>query len=327
MNQNVSIAHEYETDPPPFGHQLRDYFDHVRNDDNAHRRHVIIAVIMGIALLAFEIFNFDTTRFALSSLIGDPTFVGVGWATILAIAFCSIDFAGLIRLFTPDNGEEQPREVWYLMGAWILGATMNAVMTWWAVSLTLLSHDFGNEILSRETLLTAVPIFVAVLVWLTRILFIGALTVTGEQLLEYRRSQTGFEVPQRRVSRPQRRQQPVEPVQARLKERGPNEQSAYRRRQMQQQQVVEVVPQQPVQRVAQQPARRAPEPLIEQPIVVKRPNATKPKPRVQPKPRVVERKGVRKPQPSAKPKVNRPATPAPKSGGLRPRTRGLEVKN
>ena len=53
------------------------------------------------------------------------------------------------------------------MGAWLLGATMNAVMTWWAVSLTLLSHDFGNEVLGRETLLKLVPVFVAALVCLT----------------------------------------------------------------------------------------------------------------------------------------------------------------
>ncbi|MCB9006283.1 MAG: hypothetical protein H6656_02705 [Ardenticatenaceae bacterium] len=43
------------------------------------------------------------------------------------------------------------------MGAWLLGATMNAVMTWWAISLTLLTHDFGNEVLSREQLLRWVP--------------------------------------------------------------------------------------------------------------------------------------------------------------------------
>jgi hypothetical protein len=54
-------------------------------------------------------------------------------------------------------------------------------MTWWAVSLTLLNHEFGNEVLSRAQLLQVVPIFVAVLVWLTRILFIGALSVAGEQ--------------------------------------------------------------------------------------------------------------------------------------------------
>lgn len=148
----------------------------------SNQRALFIGVILFVALMAFELFNFDTTQFALANLLGDVRFLGIGWATILAIAFCSIDFAGLFRLFTPTRSGES-REVWYLMGAWLIGASMNAVMTWWAVSLTLLNHDLGNEVLSREQLLRYVPIFVAVLVWLTRILFIGAFSVTGEQLL------------------------------------------------------------------------------------------------------------------------------------------------
>lgn len=146
-------------------------------------RRTAIALILLVALLAFEIFNFDTTRYALSNLLGPVSFLGMRWAAILAIAFCAIDFAGLVRMFTPDIDGEQPKEVWYLMGAWLLGATMNAIMTWWAVSLTLLNHEFGNEVLSRAQLLQVVPIFVATLVWLTRILFIGALTATGNHLL------------------------------------------------------------------------------------------------------------------------------------------------
>ena len=143
----------------------------------------IMGVILVMALLAFELFNFDTTRYALSNLLGDVRFAGVSWAAILAIAFCAIDFAGLARLFTPERGAKEPTAVWYLMGAWLLGATMNAIMTWWAISLTLLTHDFGNEVLSREQLLRWVPFFVATLVWLTRILFIGAISVAGEYML------------------------------------------------------------------------------------------------------------------------------------------------
>ena len=148
------------------------------------QRKTVIGIIMVIALLSFEMFNFDTTRYALQNLLGDVRFLGIHWAAILAIAFCAIDFAGLARLFTPQQGFEEPKAVWYLMGAWLLGATMNAIMTWWAVSLTLLSHDFGNEILSRVELLQIVPIFVASLVWLTRILFIGAFSVAGEHLFD-----------------------------------------------------------------------------------------------------------------------------------------------
>jgi hypothetical protein len=146
-------------------------------------RHFLLGLILVFALLAFEMFNFDTTRYALESLLGDIRFAGIAWATILAIAFCAIDFAGLGRLFTPEKGMNEPKEIWYLTGAWLLGATMNAVMTWWAVSTVLLGHELGNEILSREQLLRIVPVFVAILVWLTRILFIGAVTMAGERLL------------------------------------------------------------------------------------------------------------------------------------------------
>lgn len=142
-------------------------------------RQILIGLLLLVALLAFEIFNFDTTRYALEDFLGETSFLTIRWATILAVAFCAIDFAGLAYLFGADHAKGQSREVWYLMGAWLLGATMNALMTWWAVSITLLSHELGNEVMSRSDLLQIVPIFVAVLVWLTRILFIGAFSVAG----------------------------------------------------------------------------------------------------------------------------------------------------
>ncbi len=157
---------------------------HSFNFNIAWPRKLIVGTILLIALVAFEIFNFDTTRYALESLLGDANFMGLEWALVLAIAFCAIDFAGLTRLFTPEQGQDEPRAVWYLMGAWLLGATMNAMMTWWAVNLTLLNHELGNEVLSRGELLRFVPLFVAILVWLTRILFIGAFAIAGDHLFD-----------------------------------------------------------------------------------------------------------------------------------------------
>ena len=151
---------------------------------SAKTRYSLIGIILALALFSFEIFNFDTTQYALTDLMGEVRFANIKWATILAIAFCGIDFAGLLRVFTPDDGDDTPSEVWYLMAAWLLGATMNAVMTWYAVSLTLANHHIGNEILNEAQLLRIVPIFVAFLVWLTRILFIGALTVAGNRILD-----------------------------------------------------------------------------------------------------------------------------------------------
>ena len=166
--------------------------------------HFILGALFAIALLAFELFNFDTTRFALNNLFGDEHVFGLGWATVLAIAFCTIDFAGLLRLFLPDGRHGTPAEVWYLMGAWLLGATLNAIMTCWAVALTLLDQPLGNEIMDREMLLTYVPIFVACLVWLTRILFIGSLSVTSEYLFltSDEPKELAKKLPQRPVRRP-----------------------------------------------------------------------------------------------------------------------------
>lgn len=147
------------------------------------QRGMAFGVIIISALLAFEIFNYSTTEFALADLLGGLSFMGVGWSTILAIAFCGIDFAGIARLFTPEEGADEPSEVWYLFGAWLLAATMNAMLTWWGISIAILNHEtLGNAVVERTTLLRVVPIFVAVLVWLIRVLIIGTFSVAGDRL-------------------------------------------------------------------------------------------------------------------------------------------------
>jgi hypothetical protein len=147
------------------------------------RRGLAFGAIIIAALIAFEIFNFSTTDYALGDLLGDLKFAGVRWSTILALAFCGIDFAGIARLFTPEENSTEITEVWYLFGAWLLAATMNAMLTWWGVSLAIINHSsLGGSVIARETLLRAVPIFVAVMVWLIRVLIIGTFSVAGERL-------------------------------------------------------------------------------------------------------------------------------------------------
>lgn len=142
-----------------------------------------VGVLLVVALFAFELFNYDTTRFALDSLLAGVAFGALAWSEILAIAFCAIDFAGLAHLFTIGRQKTIGSETLFLLGAWLLGATLNALMTWWAVTLQLIAHPLaGNEVVTHAQLLRLVPVFVAVLVWLTRILFIGALSIAGDQL-------------------------------------------------------------------------------------------------------------------------------------------------
>lgn len=136
------------------------------------------------ALFAFEVFNFSTTQFALRDVLGDLTFAGFRWATILAIAFCGIDFAGIARIFTPEQGPDEPKEVYYLFGAWFLAAAFNAILTWWGVSVAIVSHNSasGGAVISTATMTKIVPIFVAAMILLVRVLIIGTFSLAGDRL-------------------------------------------------------------------------------------------------------------------------------------------------
>ena len=136
------------------------------------------------ALIAFEIFNYSTTDHALSDLLGNLTFAGIPWSTMLALAFCGIDFAGIARLFTPEQGADEPKEVWYLFGAWLLAATMNAILTWWGVSMAVSNRVVqSSTVVDPQTITTVVPVFVAIMVWVIRILIIGTLSLAMDRLL------------------------------------------------------------------------------------------------------------------------------------------------
>lgn len=142
-----------------------------------------VAIIL-IALVAFEIFNFSTTETALNDLLGGLEFAGISWSIILTIAFCGIDFAGIARLFTPEHGRDEPNEVWYLFGAWLLAATMNAILTWWGISIAVVSHyNETTSVMSPETMTRVVPIFVAIMVWVIRILIIGTLSLALDKVI------------------------------------------------------------------------------------------------------------------------------------------------
>jgi hypothetical protein len=147
------------------------------------RRGMAWGIIIICALLAFEIFNYSTTQFALADVLGDLKFANIQWATILALAFCGIDFAGIARLFTPQKGREEPGEVWYLFSAWILAAAMNATLTWWGVAVAISSHtNMSSAVINSNTLTRVVPVFVAIMVWLIRVLIIGTFSVSGDRL-------------------------------------------------------------------------------------------------------------------------------------------------
>ena len=167
----------------------------------AHKRGLIFGVIILCALLAFEVFNFSSTFFALSDILGGLAFGPVKWATMLAFAFCAIDFAGIARIFTPEQGRDEPAEVWYLFAAWFLAAAFNAILTWWGVSVAMLQHPAaGGALLGAATMTKVVPIFVAAMVLLIRVLLINTFSIAGDRI---------FSLAEQRASRYQYQNQPT----------------------------------------------------------------------------------------------------------------------
>ncbi len=155
------------------------------------RSGTVYAVIIILAMFAFEIFNFSTTAFSLRDLLGDLTFARISWATFLALAFCGIDFAGIARLITPENRKTDLKESWYLFGAWLIAATANAALTWWGVAVAINSHTLqSSAVISTTTLTRVIPVFVAILVWVLRILIIASLTSAFDRLTSRRTTST-----------------------------------------------------------------------------------------------------------------------------------------
>lgn len=148
-----------------------------------NQRGMLLWIILFVSLAGFEMFNFSTTQVALLDLLGDLRIFGFTWASILTIAFCGIDFAGIARLFFPEDVSSDARDSWYLFGAWLLAATMNATLTWWGILLAIVDRPLASTaFVEQSTLTRVVPVFLALMVWITRILLIGSFSIAGSRL-------------------------------------------------------------------------------------------------------------------------------------------------
>jgi hypothetical protein len=133
---------------------------------------VVTAVILTLALGSFEAFNLFTNRAALQELTGSAS-----WAIMLTIALVSLDFGGLARLFAAPAGRQA--EALFLAGAWLISAMVNAWLTRFAMLSAMVAGNVGNDYISREWLLSVVPMAGAVAVLTVRTLLIAGLTVSS----------------------------------------------------------------------------------------------------------------------------------------------------
>lgn len=165
-------------------------------------------LVMLAALIAFECFNFSTTDFALRGMFGEMGMGALRWSTILALAFCGMDLAGITKLLAAPKNDSN-RAGWYLLGAWVVAASMNAGLTWWGVSVAIYNQPADSMlVLDPITFVTAIPLLVSFGVWLIRILIIGALVFSFNSGRN-ERPEKNAQAPKRAFGFSEQRQQPV----------------------------------------------------------------------------------------------------------------------
>jgi len=141
-------------------------------------------LILLAALAAFEAFNYSTTVYALRSMLGGMTIAGMHWAAILAVAFCCIDIAGITQLFIPIGGTAKTIKDRYLFGTWVLTAGMNALLTWRGIAMAItIQQAQTGWVVDSDILIKTIPAFMAFMVWLIRILIIGAFSHSDKPVL------------------------------------------------------------------------------------------------------------------------------------------------
>lgn len=144
-----------------------------------------------IAMIGFELFNFATTRAALTSFFPSQMFLGISWAALLAVSACLVDFAGIAKIITPERGKQEPMYVWALLAGWAMSAIINAALTWWGTVMALVAiPDLGNEVVTRVQLVQVVPLGVALFVVLIRVSLIGTIMASGEEVFHSKRNAT-----------------------------------------------------------------------------------------------------------------------------------------
>jgi hypothetical protein len=148
-------------------------------------RNIIFLGLLFIAWACFEVVNYTTTELAIFDIVGEVGAVlfGFKWSTVGAVAFCLVDFAGIARAFTPQEWSDEPQEVVFLTGAWLLAASLNALMTWWAVSMSIEANAQPHTFVDMADVLKWAPILMALAMLVLRVTIIGTVSMELEKFL------------------------------------------------------------------------------------------------------------------------------------------------
>lgn len=148
----------------------------------------LTGILLLVALAVFEFINYTTTVAAVNSIIGvrEVSLIllnTVQFATLIGLATCLLDFAGIARIFTPERGNDEPRAVYVLFFVWLCAAVINAGLTWWVASIWVATgYAGGNPAVSYESVVKWAPIILASLFFLIHFGLVYTIATLGDDL-------------------------------------------------------------------------------------------------------------------------------------------------
>jgi hypothetical protein len=174
----------------------------------------ILGLLIFLGLAAFDVFNFATTRDALSSII-TATLLNIPLSWPLAVAFCAIDLGGIASVFTKEKGFREPWYVWMLGAGWIIASIANSGLTFMAIRMGMASAPImHNPLIPADIAIKWVPILLASVIWLIRVMIIGSIIVADnhKEPVVAKPAQPAFRMAGSSRPMPKPNPQPVRPM-------------------------------------------------------------------------------------------------------------------
>jgi len=157
-----------------------------------NRGNVLIGIML-LGLLCFLFFNFTTTWETMQVLLGDTTSV-----LLFAVAISLVDFAGIARIFTPeDDLRKENAFVLIMLFVWLVAAFADILLTWWWAALMMEQTNAASHLPSGfgNTMLVVFPWAIAFMEFAIRVPLVLMVGQYGERLF---RSKALSRVPSQR---------------------------------------------------------------------------------------------------------------------------------
>lgn len=145
---------------------------------------VLAIVVIVVAIICFELFNFGTNREVLDGLFGNVVFLTITAGAWLAAGAAFVDFGGLSRIFTSEvTMRQESLEIKAITIAWLFASVFNAWLTFVWVLNRLEAGGANNLPARMQDDSFTIAVAIAAFVFLVRMVLIFGGATIGDKML------------------------------------------------------------------------------------------------------------------------------------------------